>query len=101
MSSLCTPLTLHHLRLDSSGYPFVEEVSLDNSNVATTAFVNNAADVAYYDANAGKVAVANNDNHDTANSAFNNNNATDNNDAADNNNSADDDDAADNCWNSQ
>jgi hypothetical protein len=67
MSSLCTPLTLHHSRMDFSGYPFGAEVSLDNSYVATTAFVNNATNVAYYNADAAEVADANYDNHNAAN----------------------------------
>jgi hypothetical protein len=102
MSSLCTPLTLHHLRLESSGYPFGVEVSLDNFYVATTTFVNNAANFAYYDADTAKVADANYDNHDDANSTFdndNNNNAADNDGAAGDNHyaaggAADNDNAA-------
>jgi hypothetical protein len=63
--------------MGSSRYPFGAEVSLDNSYVATTAFVNNAANVAYYDADAAKVAYANYDNHNPADGAFDNDDVTD------------------------
>jgi hypothetical protein len=94
MSSLCTPLTLHHLRLDYKGYPYGAEGSLDNASIVTTAFVDHATNVSYYNANTDKVNNAKDDNNNANNDAVDNDNTVDN-DVAHNNNDAADDDAAD------